>query len=183
MFRRGVDFFAALSAGAHRNWGNCARGRHGDVGTNGAPCPGMRRLTLISSATAAIVLAAAVVFAQQATVKPVATVKQIMQTMTAPLSDAVFSAASEPPKTDAQWAALRGTALALAESGKRLMIGPRAGDKAWMKMAQQQVDAAHAVTKTAGAKDADALSRAGDALYDTCASCHARYLNPKPHGS
>ena len=143
----------------------------------------MQRLSLIPVATAAIALAATVALAQQATVKPVETVKQIMQTTMVPLSDAVFSAAFEPPKTDAQWTALRGMAVTLAESGKRLMTGPRARDKAWTKMAQQEVDAAQAVIKAAGAKDADALSRAGDALYETCASCHSRYLNPKPHDS
>ena len=138
----------------------------------------MRRFSLIPVVATAIVLAAAVAFAQQATVKPVATVKQIMQTMVVPFSDAVFSAASEPPKTNTQWAALRSPAVGLVESGKLLMIGPRARDKAWMKMAQQEVDAAQAVMKAAAAKDADALSRAGDALYETCETCHTRYMQP-----
>lgn len=142
----------------------------------------MRRPALTLAATTAIVLAALVSYAQQTTVKPVATVKQIMQTKVVPLSDAVFTAASEPPKTAAQWTALRRPALGLIESGRLLMVGPRSKDKVWMKMAQQEVDAAQAVMKAAVAKDGEALSRAGDALYQTCETCHARYF-PKPQGS
>ena len=138
----------------------------------------MRRFSLIPVVATAIVLAAAVAFAQQATSKPAATVKEIMQTMVVPFSDAVFSAASEPPKTSTQWAALRRPALGLADSGKLLMTGSHARDKAWMEIARREVDAAQAVMKAVVAKDADALSRAGDALYETCETCHARYMEP-----
>lgn len=123
-------------------------------------------------------LGAAVALAQQATVKPVASVKQIMLTMTIPFSETVFSAASEPPKTDKEWAALQDTALALAESGNLLMIGPRARDKAeWMKMARALVDASEAVMKAASARNADLLSDKSDALYETCDGCHNRYMD------
>ena len=138
----------------------------------------MRQLSLAFAAATAIAIAAGAALAQQPTVKPIATVGQIMQTMIVPFSDVVFSAASEPPTTDKAWVALRGTALALAESGNLLMIGPRARDKTeWMKMARQGVEAAEAVMKAADAKDAAALSTTGDALYETCASCHERYMN------
>lgn len=46
-----------------------------------------------------------------------------------------------------------------------------------MKMARRDVDAAQAVMKAVAAKDAEALSRAGDALYETCETCHARYMS------
>jgi len=137
-----------------------------------------RRLVYAFAATTVVSLAAGAALAQEATIRPIATVGQIMQTMIVPFSDAVFMAASEPPKTDAGWAAVGGSALALAESGNLLMVGPRARDKAeWMKMARQQVDAAAAVMKAAADKDADALSSTGDALYETCESCHMRYMN------
>lgn len=141
--------------------------------------PGMRRLPLIPTATAAIALAAAAVFAQQAMSRSALTVQQVMQMTIVPSSDAVFAAASEPPKTTAQWTAVRAAAATLRDSGKLLMTGVRARDKAgWMTMARKEVDAAQAVMKAAEAKDADALSSAGDALYETCESCHARYLLP-----
>src|SRR5262245_26006404 len=63
-------------------------------------------------------------------VKPIATVGEIMQLMTIPLSNAVFEAGGEPPKDDKSWEEVRGKAIALAESGNLLMIGSRAKDRA-----------------------------------------------------
>jgi hypothetical protein len=131
----------------------------------------------------ALSLAGAAALAQESTVKPIASVRQIMQSMIVPFSDAIFSAASEPPKTAKEWTALRGTAVALAESGNLLMIGPRARDRdEWMKMARQEVEAAEAVMKAIDTKDGDKLSAAGDALYETCENCHNRYMKPSVPG-
>ena len=98
--------------------------------------------------------------------------------LTIPSSDAVFDAASEPPKTDQEWTKVATDALMLAEAGNLLMIGPRAKDKdLWMKMARAQVDAAEAVMQAAAVKDVDALSTTGNALYETCDACHSRYMH------
>lgn len=110
-------------------------------------------------------------------VKAVATVGEIMKTMTIPFSNAVFEAGGEPPKDDKGWDAVREQAVALAEAGNLLMIGSRAKDRAaWLKFSRAQVDAAEAVAKAAAAKNADQLSAAADTLYETCASCHKVYL-------
>ena len=110
-------------------------------------------------------------------IKPVATVGEIMQLMTIPLSNAVFEAGVEPPKDDTSWETVRGQAVALAEAGNLLMLGSRAKDRAaWMKFSRGQVDAAEAAAKAAAAKNADQLSAASDALYKTCAECHKVYL-------
>ena len=110
-------------------------------------------------------------------VKPIATVGEIMQLMTIPLSNAVFEAGGEPPKDDKSWDEVRGKAIALAEAGNLLMIGSRAKDRAaWMKFSRAQVDAAEAAAKAAAAKNGDQLSTASDALYETCAACHKVYL-------
>ena len=110
-------------------------------------------------------------------IKPIASVRQIMQTMIVPFSDAVFDAAAQPPKTAKEWTALRGPVIALAESGNLLMIGARARDKAeWMTMARQQIEAAEVVIKAIDAKNAAALYKAGNALYETCDRCHGRYM-------
>jgi len=131
-------------------------------------------------AATALLLASGVVRAQQPTLKPIATVRQLMQALIVPFSDAVFDAAYEPPKTDAQWTALRGTALALAESGNLLMIGRRARDEGeWMQMARNEVDAAEAVIKAIDAKNATALAEAGNVLYESCDGCHERYMHPQ----
>jgi hypothetical protein len=119
--------------------------------------------------------AKAVVSASQ--VKPIATVGDIMQLLTIPLSNAVFEYGGEPPKDDKTWDEVRGKAIALAEAGNLLMLGSRAKDRAaWMKFSRAQVDAAEAAAKAAAAKNGDQLSAASDALYETCAGCHKVYL-------
>ena len=110
-------------------------------------------------------------------VKTVASVMDVMKTMTIPFSNAVFEAGAEPPKDDGSWEAVRGQAVALAEAGNLLILGSRVRDRAaWMKMSRAQVDAAEAAAKAASAKNAEQLSMAADALYETCAACHKDYL-------
>lgn len=134
----------------------------------------------ISTATllaAVLVTLLAVSVSAQRPVKTVASTRDIMKSMTIPLSDAVFEAAGEAPKDAAGWDTVRQKSAALAEAGNLLMIGSRVRDqKEWMQFAQAQVDAAAAVVKAATAKNADELSKAGDALYETCATCHAKYM-------
>ena len=110
-------------------------------------------------------------------IRAIATVGEVMQTMTIPFSNAVFEAGGEAPKDDKAWEAVRGQAVALAEAGNLLMLGARAKDHAaWMKFSQAQVDAAEAVAKAAATKNADQLSTAADTLYETCEACHKVYL-------
>lgn len=123
--------------------------------------------------TAAVVLVTAAATAQQ----EAATVKEVMVTMTVPASDVIFGAASKPPTTDQEWAAVRTSAVMLAESGTLLMTGGRARDNTtWMEMARALADQADTTLKAAKARDRDALSKAGDDVYMTCETCHERYL-------
>ena len=106
--------------------------------------------------------------------------KEIMEVLTIPLSDAIFAAGSEPPKDDAGWTAVQQKALALAESANLLLIPPRAiTSGSWGKWAVAQREAAITAMKAAQAKNGDALSAAGDALYETCDGCHKVYLPQK----
>lgn len=106
-----------------------------------------------------------------------ATTKQLMHITTIPASDFVFTAAGDPPKTGEAWAEVRDHALAVGESGNLLMIGSRVVDRTtWMTFSRAMVDAGAAAAKAADARNADALSMASDALYDTCETCHAKYL-------
>ncbi len=142
------------------------------IATNGA----VRMLFVIALAA----FAGAVTGAQVRSVRTVASTLQIMKMMTAPLSDAVFEAAAEPPKDAPQWLAVHDQALKLAEAGNLLMIGDRVRDRGeWMKLARAQVDAADVAMKAAEAKNAERLSNASDALYETCANCHEKYLLKK----
>jgi hypothetical protein len=104
-------------------------------------------------------------------------VKHVMATMTVPASDAIFSAASEPPKDEPQWVALRRSTETLAESGRLLTTVDRARDDAeWIGMARALVAEAAATLKAVEARDVDALAQAGDSLYVTCKTCHDRYI-------
>ena len=124
-----------------------------------------------------IVVLTAGTAASQGANKAAQTVKGVMQTMTIPASDAIFSAASEPPKDGAQWVALRANATTLAESGRLLTTTERAkNDAEWTRMARALVTEAEATFKAIDAKDAEGLAQAGDSLYVACEACHARYL-------
>jgi hypothetical protein len=115
-----------------------------------------------------------------APMKAIGSVKEIMEAITIPTSEAVFTAASEPPKTDAEWTSVRRQALALAESSNLLLMDGRAPDRdAWTRFSLAQRDAAVVAMKSAQAKDADALSAASDALYETCDTCHKQYMPGK----
>ena len=129
--------------------------------------------------TAAVVLVTATATAQRGAPDAPATVKEVMLTMTVPSSDVIFTAASEFPKDDQQWAVVRKSAVALAESGKLLMTGERARDNTtWMDMARGMVVQAEATLKAAEARNAEALSKASDDVYATCETCHERYMHP-----
>ena len=137
------------------------------------------RRTWIALIVTAAMLATAAAVARQDAEKAPATVKQVMQTMTEPSSEVIFTAASEPPKDQQQWEAVRKSAVVLAESGRLLMTGGRARDNTtWMEMARALVDQAEATLKAAEAKNSDALSQAGDDAYLTCETCHGRYMAP-----
>lgn len=127
--------------------------------------------------TALVTLVVGGATAQQNTPPDAGTVKQVMLTMTIPASDAIFSAASEPPKDPQAWLELRKNVLTLAESGDLLMTGGRAKDTtAWMEMARALVTQARATLKAVDARNADALAQAGDDVYTTCETCHAKYM-------
>ena len=110
--------------------------------------------------------------------KIVATVRQIMTTITIPASDVVFGAAGDAPKSDKEWEKVQQNALVLAESGNLLMLPGRSWDnQAWVTESQAMTDAAMLAVKAAQSKNAEAVSDAGDKIYATCESCHNRYMN------
>jgi len=110
-------------------------------------------------------------------VRTVGTTLQVMLAIVKPASDAVFAAGGEPPKDAKAWTALENQAVALAESGNLLMLGDRVKDQGdWMKFSRALVDASAGALKAAQAKNADAMSTAGDAVYETCENCHMGYL-------
>jgi len=114
--------------------------------------------------------------APQPAFKPVGTVMQIMEAVVIPSANAIWNVPAEAPKSDEDWASVRNSALALAEAGNLLMIGDRAKDQdAWMRASQVLVDAGTTAFRAAEAKNLDAITAAGDAIYNSCEGCHMQY--------
>ena len=106
-----------------------------------------------------IVVLTAGTAASQGANKAAQTVKGVMQTMTIPASDEIFSAAFEPPKDETQWVALRASAATLAESGRLLTTtGPAKEETEWIEMARALVTEAETTFKAIDAKNPEGLA-------------------------
>lgn len=124
----------------------------------------------------AALLALVTAGAQEATVSPVASVKQLHDALITPTSDVLFGAESSMPKDTAAWGAVRNSALLLAESGNLLMLQGRARDAGdWMKLSRGLVDAAAAAMKAADARNIEALIEANGRIVAICENCHEPY--------
>jgi hypothetical protein len=120
--------------------------------------------------------------------KPVASVKELMIATVDPAADVVYDSVGTivsasgvqeiAPKNDEEWAAVRNSALLLAESGNLLMMGERAKDRGeWLKLSRALVDAGAAASKAAEAKNAEALLEAGGRVTEACDNCHMVYVS------
>ena len=109
--------------------------------------------------------------------QPVATMTQLMLDMIYPASnDILLSVNRGGPKDANEWAALRRSALALAESGTLLMMRGRARDQGdWMKDAKLLVDVGTAAYNAAQAKDMNGLAGITEKLDRSCLTCHKQY--------
>src|SRR5687768_6508651 len=117
--------------------------------------------------------------APQPPFKPVASVKQLMESTVHPSAEVVFDSVGTiisasgmeeiAPKNDEEWATVQHSAMTLAEAGNLLMMPGRAKqDGEWMKLAQGLVDVGMIAHKAARAKNAEALFAAGGQIYETC---------------
>ena len=117
---------------------------------------------------------------------PVATLKQIMMDLVYPASNEILlSIYRGGPKDENEWAALRRSAVTLAESGNLLMMPGRAKDQGgWMKDVKLLVEAGTAAYASAQAKDFQALAKVAEPLDASCTTCHKQYRpNVFPHVS
>jgi cytochrome c556 len=108
---------------------------------------------------------------------PAVSVKQLMLDLIHPSSNDILLAIYRGgPQSDSEWAAVRRSAITLAESGNMLMLRGRARDQGdWMKDAKLLVDVGNAAYKAAQAKDAIALAALAGALDASCTTCHRQY--------
>jgi hypothetical protein len=101
---------------------------------------------------------------------------ELMVRIIYPASDALFYIESRTPKTDAEWGALEGQALMLAESGNLMMMPGRARDqKEWMTYSRLMLDAAADALAAAKKHDVDGIVFVGEKLLESCTGCHKAY--------
>jgi cytochrome c556 len=119
--------------------------------------------------------------------QPVATMKQLMVDLIHPSSnDILLFVARGGSENEREWAALRHSAVTLAESGN-LLIMRRPDDRGdWMKDATALVDVGTAAYKAAQAKDMKALAALAGPLDASCTTCHKHFrpnVFPRDGGS
>jgi hypothetical protein len=135
----------------------------------------------------AVAVASAACSAPPPPFKPVADTKLLMQSVVDPNADVIWESVKTiitaqgteevRPRTDAEWTAVRNSAVALAESGNLLMMAPRAKDAGdWMRLAQELVDTSQSAMRAAESKNADRLFTVGGDIYDACSHCHQKYM-------
>ncbi len=139
----------------------------------------MRILTLVllAGATALAQAPAAPTPApQRPPTRNIGTMSDLMVKIIYPASDALFYIESRTPATDAEWSALEGQALLVAESANLLMLPGRARDqKQWMADARLMLDAGAAAVKAAKSRNVEAIAALSDQLLESCTSCHKHY--------
>jgi hypothetical protein len=128
----------------------------------------------------AVSIAVAAALVQTASDRPptrnVGSMSELMVKIIYPTSDALFYVESRTPKTDAEWSALEGQALMLAESANLLMMPGRARDqKQWMADAGLMLDAGAAAVKAVRSRNVEQISALSDQLLESCTSCHRHY--------
>ena len=120
--------------------------------------------------------------------RPIADTKLLMQSVVDPNADVIWESVKTiitaqgtediRPRTEAEWTAIRNSAVALAESGNLLMMAPRAKDSGeWMARAQELVDTSQSAMHAAESKNADRLFVVGGDIYDACSHCHQQYMD------
>ena len=120
---------------------------------------------------------------------PVATVKQMMQGIVTPASAAIYNAVSTTisekgteevfPRNDREWEIVGSHAIALVEAANLLKADGRGRDTTdWPRLSDAMATAAQQAFQATTKKDVEALLASGEALNNSCDSCHRRYEAP-----
>ena len=108
--------------------------------------------------------------------RPVGTMSELMVHLIYPTSDAIFYILTRTPTSTAEWGALEGQALMLAESANLLMMPSRArGREQWIMDAQLLLDVGEAALRAAQDRAVEALSELNEQLYQSCITCHQHF--------
>jgi hypothetical protein len=146
--------------------------------------------------------------------KPEATLAELMELIVMPAADVVWNSVAvnvtidgveeHVPQTDEEWAAVRGSAMILAEAPNLLVMPGRAIDEpgavseapdvelgpaeiekliasnraAWVGHARALQATAQEALKAIDARDVDAITEVGGAIDAACESCHVQFWYP-----
>ena len=106
----------------------------------------------------------------------IGTMSDLMVKILYPASDALFYIETRTPATEAEWTALEGQALMLAESANLLMLPGRARDQGrWMADSKLLLDVGADAVAAARAHDVAAIVALSDRLEESCTMCHRHY--------
>jgi cytochrome c556 len=113
--------------------------------------------------------------------QPTATMRELMLDLIHPASNDILLFVNRgTPKTDAEWASIRRSALTLQESGN--MLAKRNDQNDWVTDAKMLAAVGNAGYKAAQAKDFSALAALTESLDASCTTCHKQYRpNVFPH--
>jgi hypothetical protein len=120
--------------------------------------------------------------AAPAAIKPVTTFNVLMVKFVDQASDAIWDAATTPPKTACGWEQVEFHATQLATTGTLLRVGGTgpmdarlAAAPQWSVFADRMSEISLAAAKAARQKDAAALQKAGNELVVNCEGCHKAF--------
>ena len=114
-------------------------------------------------------------------VRPMLTVKEIMNSMITPTTALIWGAYEL--ESESEWQDVRNAAISVIGAGNLLAMGGSAEgelllakEAEWQEFNYQMIEAARDVVAAVDEKDEEALFMIGnDNLYPPCESCHQRY--------
>ena len=114
-------------------------------------------------------------------VRPMLTVKEIMNSIITPTTAVIWGAYEL--ESESEWQDVRNAAISVIGAGNLLAMGGSAqgelllsNDAEWQDFNSQMIEAARDVIAAVDEKDEEALFTIGnDNLYPPCESCHQRY--------
>ena len=129
-----------------------------------------RTLILLVVATAALAGTAGI------SAKQHATAREIMVSATIPESTAIFKVIDAPTTAEA-WRALGAHAKQLAQAGEQLLhVAPGGDAKAWAEQVRLHLLAVRGIQGAIDRRNFDSMLEASEQLAETCANCHAKFM-------
>lgn len=120
--------------------------------------------------------------AAPAAIKPAISLNTLMVKFVDQAADPIWTAAVEPPKTDADWEQVEYHATQLATTGTLMRVGGTgamdmewASDPAWAPFTDKMTEAALRAAIAAREKNVAEIQAAGDEIVLNCEGCHRAF--------